>query len=387
MNLDILLVARPDHSLQIYNSLLKQSELSFRFVTFKVFPECVKKLFRMKKMVAISKNVTISYRLTFVNVLKYNYHIGMQLREDRYLSKKAGSILKKCEFKMIHYWPEYGNDEILEYKKFHPEVLTFADIHMPHPAKVYDEMIPVYENYGINPESTSLYTLKKAHNDLLRGEKNLLVPSSYVADTYKALFPGLNCKIVPYGVTKYQHYKKKEVKEVRNFVYAGRISLEKGSDLLLSFFKNHPKLTIHLFGSIDTQQKDIFDCYSKCDNIIFHGQVAKAELQSMMTQYDVGIHLSRFDAFSLAVGEMTGAGLPVIVSTSTGNKDEVMNHSVGYVCKLTPEDVEEAILKITNLDNYSQLIDNIDYYLIEGYKSYGDRMIEFYKDFCAKNEK
>ena len=59
-----------------------------------------------------------------------------------------------------------------------------------------------------------------------------------------------------------------------------------------------------------------------------------------------------------------------------------MKYSVGYVCKLTPEDVKEAISNITNLDNYSQLIDNIDNYLTKEYKSYGDRMIKFYKEMC-----
>lgn len=36
--LDVLLVARPDHSMQIYKALCNQEKISFRYITFKVVP-------------------------------------------------------------------------------------------------------------------------------------------------------------------------------------------------------------------------------------------------------------------------------------------------------------------------------------------------------------
>lgn len=42
-NKDILLVARPDHSIQIYRALQNHSELKSYYITFKVVKDFVKK--------------------------------------------------------------------------------------------------------------------------------------------------------------------------------------------------------------------------------------------------------------------------------------------------------------------------------------------------------
>lgn len=377
---DILLVARPDHSLQIYEALCNQDKLTFRFITYKVFPQWVKKLVPLKKMVAFSKNVSNSYMLTLINICKYTYGISYfkNIKERGYLDRMARTFLQGREVRIIHYWPEYGNDHILEYARNHKECITLADVHMPHPKIVYKEMLPVYEKYGIIPEMTGLARIVEAHKDLLNGEKNVLVPSEYVARTYKEVFPDLKTFVVSYGVSKSEWYTKKVIDKVTDFVYAGRVSLEKGSDLVLEFFSIHPEYNLHIFGTIDNLQDFIFRKYTNYPNIIFHGQVAKAELQSMMSKFHAGIHMSRFDAYSLAVGEMIGVGLPVIVSENTGNKDDVNSLHVGCVTDLSISGIENAVNRLTNIENYKKYIDNIDSLMHGTYKGYGDNMCAFY---------
>lgn len=385
--LDVLLVARPDHSLSIYHALNKDVNLTFKFIVFKVFPKWVKKIVRLKKMVTLGKNVIICYKLSIINICKYFLHLNFAQNWDEttVLDKRAGKLLSKTDVKLIHYWPEFGNSEILKYKDKYPNVFTIADIHMPYPSIVFQEMIPVYEKYGIDPYRTELYILSKEHKDLLNGEDTILVPSKYVEDTYRRVYPNIKCYTLSYGITRSNYYTKKNG-PVKNFVYAGRISLEKGSDLLFEYFANHPEVNLHIYGSIVNEQKHLFQKYINLKNIIFHGHVPKVELQKELSQYDAGIHLSRFDAYSLAVGEMIGVGLPVIVSDKTGNKDDVEKFGWGVVTSLNSKDIERKIRQLTDINSYEKYIDSICNYVNNNHLNYGDKAVAFYKKILKYGE-
>ena len=383
--IDILIVARPDHSMQIYRELLAQDKLKYLFLTFKVFPEWVKRIFHFKKMTTISKNVICSWKLTFINLCRYKFKLSFAQNWDETtaFNRNLKSIFKKNEIKLIHYWPEYGDEEIHNYALSHPGVRIFADIHMPHPVAVFESMKPIYEKYNISPESTQLAVMAKKQNDFARNATDILVPSSFVADTYRAVYNGKNYHVVSYGITVSKSYEKRHYEEITEFVYAGRISLEKGSDLLLEYFSMHPEYNIHLYGGISDGQETIFEPYKKLNNVFFHGSVPKAELQDYLKKYHVGIHLSRFDAYSLAVGEMIGCGLPVIVSDHTGNMDDVRNERLGIVTALTTDKISESIKSITTPEVYNSIQDNIEFFICNNNKSYGEKIIRFYKQMLS----
>lgn len=387
-DLDILLVARPDHSIQIYNSLLKQNRLYYIFLSFKIFPEWLKRLTKIKKMTTFSKNAICSWRLTFIHLCRYKYKFkfAQDWDETRVFDVYLKRIFKKHNVKLIHYWPEYGDTEILKYSTHNPGSLAIADIHMPHPAAVYESMKPIYEKYGINPESTQLYVIAQHQSKLVDNATDILVPSSYVADTYKKVYNNKKYHIISYGITVSASYEKRERTVIKEFVYAGRISLEKGSDLLLECFANHPELNIHLYGGVIQGQEAIFDRYRNSDNIFFHGSVPKVELQEHLKQYDVGIHLSRFDAYSLAVGEMIGSGLPVIVSSNTGNKDDILEFGFGEVSKLDILNIEQSISSICDINNYCMYSENIDKYIKGHPLDYGHKMLSFYSNKLTELE-
>lgn len=379
--IDVLLVARPDHSMQIYKALLDQNELESFFVTFKVFPEWIKRITGSKKMTTISDRATCSWLLTIADLCRYKFkfRFAQSWDETHILDKLLKKILKKNDIHIIHYWPEYGDVVIQNYVQQHAGVRAFADIHMAHPVAVFESMKPVYQKYGIAPETTQLAVMAKEQGDFAGKATDILVPSSYVADTYKAVYEGKRYHVVSYGITVSQSYQKHQCTKVSEFVYAGRISLEKGSDLLLEYFTTHPEYNIHLYGGIIRGQEAIFEPYKKYKNIIFHGSVPKAELQEHMKHFHAGIHMSRFDAYSLAVGEMIGCGLPVIVSDHTGNKDDVVNEGLGVVAALTKESLETAVSEMCNLENYTTFIENIDNFIIGKNLPYGVKMVNFYK--------
>lgn len=385
--IDVLLVARPDHSMQIYNALLNQSNINFLFLSYKIFPQWLKKLLGIKKMTTVSRNAICSWKFTFLYLCKYKFCFSFSRNwdEKHVFDAPLKSIFKNRDIKIIHYWPECGDYEITKYVKKHPGTIAFADIHMPHPKAVYDVMKPIYERHGINPESTILFMLVNIQNDLAQNATDILAPSSYVVDTYRQIYTDKRYHVVSFGITISPSYVKRQRMVIKEFVYAGRISLEKGSDLLLEYFEKHPELTIHLYGGIISGQETVFNKYKNISNILFHGPVPKVELQERMKDYDVGIHLSRFDAYSLAVGEMIGAGLPVIVSTFTGNASEIENNNWGIVTPLDMNKIDSAIKTICTPEYYNQCADSIDVYIREKHKSYGEKMIDFYSRLCINS--
>ena len=169
------------------------------------------------------------------------------------------------------------------------------------------------------------------------------------------------------------------MKKSKKFIYIGRVSIEKGCDILLSIFRRNPEYELHIYGGIWQQQRKIFEPYFSYGNIYYHGPVSKEDLRKEIVKCDVGIHLSRFDAYSLAVGEIIGCGVPVIVSETTGIKDEVRNNGFGLVTNLDFYEIEKSIEKMSDLKFYSQCIDNIDKYIKSNPKSFGEKMVDEYK--------
>lgn len=386
-NRDILLVARPDHSMKIYKALLEQRDLSFNYITFKVVPYFVKKILPLKKLQTVTRNSYISIIATIKQVLKKTWHFkfARSWQTDDMLSGATYRALKVCNYRIIHFWPEYTCTVINNMIQKDQSTIYIADMYMPNPIVVLDEMRPIYEYYGLNDGSNSwLEEYASKIEEHFRYVNNIMVASSYVADTMRVTFPDKNYMIVPYGITISPLYKKRNVSlNLCKFVYVGRISVEKGCDILLEWFVEHPGFELHLFGEICSSQTRIFARYYEFNNIKFHGTISKSQLMEEIPKYDVGLHFSRFDAYSLAVGEIIGCGLPVIVSDKTGIKDDVLKYGFGLVTRLTMRDIDCAIVKICSHDFYKICIDNIDAYIVSKPKSFGELVINKYKDLLA----
>lgn len=389
---DVLLVARPDQSVDIYNALRRDGRLAYLYITFKLFPKWLSRIIRNKKLRYISGSYKISYMTTLVNTLKYNLRLKCfaNSNENFWIERLVAKTTKHNQFKVMHYWPKYCHGDIIKKIKS-TGTFTIADIHMPNPNYVIDMMKGVYEKYGITADNTFLAKYSEEIKEHLANEDNVMVPSSYVVETMKMTFPDKNYFVVPYGITVSSQYKRKsditDASMVKNFVYAGKISLEKGCDVLLEWFLQNSKYNIHLYGEIAHNQVRIFEKYKNVSNIIFHGVCPKSILQQELLRYDAGIHLSRFDAYSLAVGEIIGSGLPVIVSDATGIKDDVLKHGFGLVTSLDMNEISEKIRLFVMPESYNRFIKNIDDYINSRNETFGEQTVSFYKSVIEKNDK
>lgn len=382
-NIDVLLIARPDHSIQIYKALCIQKKLSFYYITFKVVHAFVKYIFPYKKLQTVTKRCCIDIRATIIQVFKktFNFKFAQNWQTDNMLSNTSKDFLKKNNIKIVHYWPEYASRTMNEYILKNTKTIVLADMYMPNPIAILNEMKPIYQKYGLDDGTNNwLYEYAEKMEEHFASVKNIVVASTYVRDTMKLSFPDKNYIIVPYGITISPTYtKKRELKKSKKFIYIGRVSIEKGCDILLSIFRRNPEYELHIYGGIWQQQRKIFEPYFSYGNIYYHGTVSKEDLRKEIVKCDVGIHLSRFDAYSLAVGEIIGCGVPVIVSETTGIKDEVRNNGFGLVTNLDLNEIENSIEKMSDLKFYSQCIDNIDKYIKSNPKSFGEKMVDEYK--------
>lgn len=382
-NIDVLLVARPDHSLQIYNELVK-SDIDFKYLTFKVFPEWLRKFIKNPKVICISKNVVSSKLMTLYNILyfKYRWTFLSKISEYAIFERFFRRTLSKIEPKIIHYWPKYCYKTINAIKKSNSKIRTIADIYMPNEQYVIDEMTPILEPIGLIQNIDYVKKQKEIIEKVLSFENEIIVPSEFVAETYRKFYPDKKYHVIPYGITVSPSYSRKLIlnkKGVFRFVYCGTISLEKGCDLACEIISKYPEYELHLYGRVMHNESFLFEKYKNNKNIVFHGTIAKSKIQETVAQYDAGIHLSRFDAYSLAVGEIIGSGLPIIISNKTGNYIDVKENNLGIVTTLDVENIVNAIKSISNPEIYNKFIESNHQYVMSEKLSYSEKIINFYR--------
>lgn len=380
---DLLLIARPDHSYKIYQGL-EQSTIKFRYFSFKLFPDWFRYLVKCKKMRLVKKNASICSVLSVIAVLKHNLRIKhfQKMSEydifEKYISRK----LKCYNGRIIHYWPCFSYKAVKSYKETHRDVVTIAEVYFPCHQYVLDEVGPLLNKMGYGNNLNYIYRESKMYEETMKFEDNFIVPSEYVADTYRRYFPNKKYIVIPYGIFKSPSYRKKhKISEDHQFtfIYVGKVSIEKGCDVLMKYFRHHTEYKLVVCGNILESEKDYFEKYQDSSNISFKGSVPNSEVPLIASKCDIGIHLSRFDAYSLAVGELIGSGLPVIVSNKTGNCSDVIKYKWGNVTELDEVSVDNAVKKMTNADVYNSFLDSIDQYFKENHPTYSQKIVSLYK--------
>lgn len=380
---DLLLIARPDHSYKIYQGL-ENSDIKFRYFSFKLFPSWLRYIIKHRKMRTVRKNVSICNLLSVVSVMKHNLKIRLfkNISEyevfEKFLNRKLGGY----EGKIIHYWPCFSYKVVKEYKKKHRSAITMAEIYFPCHQYVLDKIGPLLRERGYGHNLDYIYKEAKMYEETMMFEENFVVPSEYVAETYRRYYPDKNYIVVSYGIFKSTTYKRKaKIVEDHHFkfVYVGKISIEKGCDILMNYFEKHDEFKLVVLGNILESEADYFEKYKDCPNITFMGAVPNSDVSKIASTCDIGIHLSRFDAYSLAVGEIIGSGIPVVVSTETGICADIKKYHWGTVTELDEVSIDKAVSVMTNADNYNSFVDSIYRYFDENHPTYSQNIVSLYK--------
>lgn len=159
------------------------------------------------------------------------------------------------------------------------------------------------------------------------------------------------------------NYKKinieRDIKEVKKFLYVGRLSPEKNLEQIIRVFNNMPNLQLNIvgYGPLEKKLKE-----QSNNNINFLGKIDNEKLSEVYQKNDVFILPSKSEAWGLVIEEALYNGLPVIVSDKVGCHTELItNGREGYVYDLElNEDLIEKIDKIINLKNYLRIKENVE---------------------------
>ena len=160
-----------------------------------------------------------------------------------------------------------------------------------------------------------------------------------------------------------------EKKDIRKFIYVGRLSPEKNLDFLIDYFnkKNDLELIIVGFGPLENELRE-----KASSNIKFLGAVNNKELYKEYQKADVFVLASLSETWGVVVEEALNNGLPVLLSNRVGAAGELINNDdVGLSFDINDySDFDKKIMLITRPDVYNVMRSNIQKIDFEGIETY-----------------
>lgn len=136
------------------------------------------------------------------------------------------------------------------------------------------------------------------------------------------------------------------------YAFAGRLTVDKGVNELLSAFLNIEKyysnVKLLMLGGMDNQESllpKLMDQAKSSANIIFTGNVPNVE--EYYAASDVFVAPSYREGFGLVVVEAEAMGLPAIVSNVPGQVDAIKENETGLICVVKDsKSLENAMKKL-----------------------------------------
>jgi glycosyltransferase involved in cell wall biosynthesis len=383
----VKLLARPDHSSWLFNDLLEKN-INVELDTFGIPKEgsILAKIFT--ELNAVNKNANVNYTFTVIHrILKklrlgyprYNW-VNLERKIAKYFIYPKVSSLQ--EYQIIHYWP-YWYAEFVNVARKSIDSVFVGDVHEAYQGYMKKVFKREYIKRGFHYDFHISWDVDK----YLSSESNIIVPSEFVKNTYEKQFPHLNITVCEFGLRKSKYlnsYSSKNRKQVK-IAYAGKISFEKGVQYIGEAIEmlNDNNIIVDIYGDFNESTKSYF--LQQCDNLNFLGRVGKKELLKKLIQYDAFLLPSLSDAYSLAVMEAQSVGLPVIVSSNTGNADIIIRNDIGIVAKTEcASSLAKAILEMANYSLRKHYNKNINQYFINHEElDYAGSVLQTYKDLYS----
>lgn len=174
---------------------------------------------------------------------------------------------------------------------------------------------------------------------LLKSVDRVIVHSYYMNKIINK-YGAKKCEVIPNAIDNYWHQngiteQKNTIESINKHTfkifYHGRLSWEKGIDILLdsigNYIKNNPNTMVYLAGEgpLKKTLEDLCLKYGINRNVVFLGNLDKEQIKFFLKNVDIAIYPSRFDSFSLAVLEaLACANCPVYFSKDVGIYDFII---------------------------------------------------------------
>lgn len=325
MKKKILLLARPDHSVNVYEYNLKN--VNFYYATFNVTVRntLISKLVTKGKCL-LQGRVKNLILITFYNQmcrLLRRYGIDIFDGEGIVASKLAGLYLNLNDYEIVHYWPIYFTNLIKSNKN--PRAKYIAEVYEANYDFAKDVYSAAYESNGMEYKKL---TNKVCRYENLNVADIILVPSEFVKKTYEG-YVEPRIKVIDFGLLGRETTNGKSTFDgkVLNLLFIGNATIEKGFDLLIKSSKYQSNFTVSAIGAISKEVESL-DVYK---NIKYLGKKKHDEVMRNIAKFDAVILPSYCDAFSMAVIEGLCHTKPVIVSSNCGNSSIIEKWNMGSV--------------------------------------------------------
>lgn len=149
---------------------------------------------------------------------------------------------------------------------------------------------------------------------------------------------------IPNGITLGDPIQRTGVASIRRLVWAGRLSTEKGIDILFKALANvvaaDREFRLEIIGSGPDSEFLLKECRQLGleRKVRFTGALAREAIRTKLAEADVFLLPSRYEGMSNAALEAMEAGLSVVL-TRCGGIDTYIDESIGWICE--PENVDE----------------------------------------------
>lgn len=388
-----LLIARPDHSINLYKGLSKEIDVEIDYFTFSASKEnsIFKKIKPSSKV--IDREVNLLYTFTVLHQLlakinkkiSFDYYNVENAVAEIFIKPIISNFKDKVD--IIHYWPAYCYQSIQKVKNKGCNSKFLADVYAAHPDYVIKILEPEYEKVGISLKKSHFMKSRDRDKKSLENVENILVASEYMKAIYSEYNPNSKIHVASYGLLGMQNDEiksltKSPVEKVK-LVYVGSVCIEKGINYLLEAFLNlnNDYFSLDIIGEIPYEQEFIFKNFYNIKGVKFFGKLSYFKIQAMLLSYDVFVMPSLTDAYSLAVSEALSSNIPVIITENVGNKDDIIKHNLGIVCKIRDSDsLRVAIEKFRDIEYRHFLKENILLFKqTQKYDNYVNRVLEVYR--------
>ena len=169
--------------------------------------------------------------------------------------------------------------------------------------------------------------------------------SKEVCDYYSK--NGFDVKHVPNAIDL-NSFPKKATKRFENqIIYAGRLSKEKGIDVLLDTARRLPPEYNLLIAGIGPEEEKVRNVANSKANVHYLGYQSKQNTISLIRGSDLLIQPSLMEGISSTLLEAMGCGTCIIASNVGGNMEIIQNEKNGVL--IEPNNVEKMLDKISNL--------------------------------------
>lgn len=167
------------------------------------------------------------------------------------------------------------------------------------------------------------------------------------------------------------------------FLYYGRLSYEKGVDLLIPFFRNHADLNLKVVGTGPSEEKLKAEA-GDCDNIVFLGFKSGEDLMRIVSNASFVIVPSQwYENNPMTIIESYSLGTPVIGSNLGGIPEIIEDGKTGYIFEhRNSKQLESVLILASNLTDskYQVMAENAYHFYKNNFsdREYVEKLMEFY---------